>query len=95
MTYIDTNKPIGKTEWIYESNPIGHPVDPEDTEFEGPRTPPTVSIAIRYTLGDLVLHNAVTINGTWKTLAPSERNEMFRVLNDWLEGKLRELEANE
>ena len=75
--------------WHKSSNPIGHPRWEGDTEFEGPRTPPTISLAIEYSHDGELLRHAVTAEGTWDyadILYPSFVAEtgLHEQLLDWL-----------
>ena len=76
--------------WQWMEHPIGYPTDPDDHDFESPRTPATISLGIRYEKDDVLLRHAVTIsNRTIKNLSADEKNQMRDMLTDWLDNKLK------
>ena len=78
--------------WRWEDHPFGYPTDPDDYDFKSPRTPPFVSLAIQYEVGDELLRHAVEYpNRTIKSLSDDEKEQMKTLLTDWLETKLKEL----
>ena len=74
--------------WYWREHPIGFPLDPEDEDFEGPRTPPYVSLVIRYEKGDILIRQQVMVEGTLETLTDEMKQAMKQQLRDWLKLKL-------
>ena len=72
-------------------NPIGTPIDPDDHDFKGPRTPPTVAFSIEYRKGDVLLRQGVRTYGRLHELPLTRMEEMMNLLQKWLDDKLEEL----
>jgi len=77
-----------KIEWSWREHPIGFPLNPEDRDFEGPRTSPYSSLCLTYRDGEVHLRHAIMAPGTRKTIPDEVVQDMKRKLTEWLMGKL-------
>ena len=75
--------------FVWEEHPIGHPIDPEDTDFRGLRTLPQVSCAIVFYEDLELVRQAISREGTKKTITEIQQAEMQCQLLDWLQARLR------
>jgi hypothetical protein len=68
--------------------PLGFPLDPEDEDFAGLRTPPQTVVSITYDDGDKKLRQSIMQPGLRKELGIDKIRLMKEKLEDWLERKL-------
>ena len=75
--------------WQWQDNPIGYPMDPDDYDMEGPRTPATVWLCLEYKDGDTLLRQGIERYGSYRALTWDEKEAMKAKLRAWLQEKVK------
>ena len=74
-----------RVEYIKGAHPLGFRLDPDDHDFEGPRTPPEISMAIIYKTDEGVhMRHGVRAFGVWNDESDEMETKMKDVLKKWL-----------
>ncbi len=82
---------LANIRWVWQDYPIGFPIEPDDHDFEGPRTPPMIGLGLEFKHRGKLYHHAAERYGFTKANLPAlEIKQMKGLLIDWLIQEINE-----